>query len=82
MQGLDWCRTTAKSGRVYLHVFDWPAGGELVVPGVGGDVTRAYLLASPASSLALSEAGGSLTIQGPAVAPDDMDTIVVLDLAP
>ena len=82
VQGLDWCRTTAKSGRVYLHVFDWPAGGELVVPGVGGDVTRAYLLASPASSLALSEAGGSLTIQGPAVAPDDMDTIVVLDLAP
>ena len=27
LQGLDWCRTTAEPGRVYLHVFDWPQNG-------------------------------------------------------
>ncbi len=27
IQGQAWCRSTAKPGKVYLHVFDWPEGG-------------------------------------------------------
>ncbi|MGI8916134.1 MAG: alpha-L-fucosidase, partial [Chloroflexota bacterium] len=38
LQGLDWCRTTAKPGKVYLHVFQWPAGGTLTLPATVGAV--------------------------------------------
>src|SRR2546425_1841376 len=37
-------RATSKPGRIYLHVFDWPADGVLQVPSTGKLVTKAYLL--------------------------------------
>jgi alpha-L-fucosidase len=43
-QHLPWGRSTTKGNTIYLHVFDWPDGGLLDVPGVMGDVDRAYLL--------------------------------------
>ena len=36
IQGVDWLRTTVKPGRLYLHVFEWPAGGVLEIPGIEG----------------------------------------------
>ena len=42
---LPWGRCTQKPGKLYLHVFDWPKDGELVVPGLKNQVTKAYLLA-------------------------------------
>jgi len=42
---LPWGRCTAKPGKLYLHVFDWPADGKLEVPGLKDKVKRAYLLA-------------------------------------
>ncbi|HZO31785.1 MAG TPA: alpha-L-fucosidase [Chloroflexota bacterium] len=82
LQGLAWARTTAKPGTVYLHVFDWPAGGTLTVPALPQKVTSARLLADPsAGPLAVSEGADGLTIQGPAGAPDPADSVVVLTLA-
>ena len=79
VQGVEWCRTTAKPGKVYLHVFDWPQGGVLKVPGV--KASSAYLLADPArKALPLTAAGDAVTIQGPAAAPDKVDTVVVLSV--
>ena len=45
IQGVDWLRTTIKPGRLYLHVFEWPAGGVLAIPGIEG--RQAYLLGDP-----------------------------------
>ncbi len=42
---LPWGRCTQKPGKLYLHVFDWPKDGELLVPGLKNKVTQAYLLA-------------------------------------
>jgi len=82
IQGMGWCRTTAKPGAVYLHVFDWPQRGELRLPALPHGVGRAYLLADlRKASLPLRTAGSELSIQGPAIAPDDRDTVVVLELA-
>lgn len=82
LQGLAWARTTAKPGTVYLHVFDWPAGGTLTVPALPQKVTAARLLADPsAGPLTVSEGADGLTIQGPAGAPDPADSVVVLTLA-
>ncbi len=82
VQGLDWCRTMAKPGKVYLHVFDWPADGVLRLPGLTGRVTGATLLADPgAGALEVVQSGGEVTVRGPAAAPDPVDSVVVLDLA-
>ncbi len=45
LKPLSWGRCTQKDGMLYLHVFDWPKDGKLVVPGMYGAVKRAYLLA-------------------------------------
>jgi hypothetical protein len=42
---LDWGRCTVRGTRLYLHVFNWPVNGKLVVPGLKNEVRKAYLLA-------------------------------------
>jgi alpha-L-fucosidase len=77
LQGLGWGRTTAKAGKVYLHVFDWPKGGAVQISGLAA--SGAYLLADPSrAALSLAGAGQALTIRGPAQAPDGIDTVIVL----
>lgn len=77
LQGLEWARTTAKGGKVYLHVFDWPKGGEIKLTGIAA--SSAHLLADPSrTALPLTGAGQALTIHGPAQAPDGIDTVIVL----
>ena len=79
LQGLAWCRTTAKSGIIYLHVFHWPNGGKLGLPGMAGQIEAAHLLADPAQSpLTITADGEDAVIMGPALALDPVDTVVVL----
>lgn len=79
IQGVDWLRTTSKPGRLYLHIFEWPTGGMLAIPGIEG--RQAYLLGDPQQRpLPLGVHDGVLTIQGPAAAPDAQDTVVVVIL--
>jgi len=76
---LAWGRATKKPGRLYLHVFNWPADGQLVVPGLGNEVAKAYLLARPdAEPLAVTRSGDNVLVKVPAEAPDPIDTVVVL----
>jgi alpha-L-fucosidase len=77
IQGAVGRRSTVKGGKTYLHVFEWPAGGRLQLD---LKATRAYLLADPAQApLHITAASGGITIQGPATAPDEIDTVVVLE---
>ena len=80
IQGLGWCRSTVKPGKLYLHVFDWPSEGEIVVPGMG-KATKAYLLSDTSQAvLPVTARGDDLLVRGPAEAPDAIDTVVVLDI--
>ncbi len=79
IQGVPWCRSTAKAGRLYLHVLDWPRGGVIAIPGLQQQVGRAHLLADPQTALSLSRQGDDLLVRGPASAPDAVDTVLVLD---
>jgi alpha-L-fucosidase len=77
-----WGRATSKSGRLYLHVFDWPANGTLDVPAFGHKVKTARLLASPDAALTVKPAAsGGITIAVPASAPDKIASVIELDLA-
>ena len=53
---LAWGRCTQKPGKLYLHVFDWPKDGKLLVP-IANRVNKAYLLAQPAVELKSREIG-------------------------
>src|SRR6185503_17549888 len=65
VQGLEWARTTRMGNSVFVHVFNWPSGGQLHLPASIGEATRATLLASGAELPLRREADG-LVIQGPA----------------
>lgn len=79
IQGLEWCRSTAKPGRVYLHVFNWPGESGLRVSGLQNRVTKAYLLAEvECGELEVAHEGSDVVISVPDIAPDPIDTVVVL----
>lgn len=44
---LPWGRSTTKGGILFLHVFDWPRDGVLVVPGLRNRVKSAWRVADP-----------------------------------
>lgn len=46
-----WGRATTKGDTVYLHVYDWPKDGDLVVRGLESQVLRVSLLRDPATRL-------------------------------
>ncbi|HEY4416914.1 MAG TPA: alpha-L-fucosidase [Verrucomicrobiae bacterium] len=83
---LPWGRCTQKAdGKntiLYLHVFDWPTDGKLVVPGLKNQIVDAYLLKPNwiGWHSHLKTAGGNdgVTISLPATAPDAISSTIVL----
>jgi alpha-L-fucosidase len=75
-----WGRCTAKPGRLYLHVFDWPADGRLEVPEITDDVNKAYLLARKRNILRVTHENGNVIIDVPDRAPDPVNTVIVLEM--
>ncbi len=74
----DW-RCTAKPGKLYIHLFKWPAGS-FELPTIKEPVTKAYLLADPQKqSLTVKQNGQNWSIALPATAPDKMDSVLVLE---
>ncbi len=73
-----WGRITAKGNKLYLHVFDWPGDGRLVMENLNKKANRAYVLNTKAKvSGKLSPAGLELWL--PAKMPDRFDSVIVLE---
>ena len=78
---VPWGRCTAKPGKLYLHVFDWPANGKLEVPGLKDHVRKAYLLADKKrAKLPVTRSGDTLVVTVPEKAPDRINTVIVLEI--
>jgi alpha-L-fucosidase len=83
----EWSMITTRPGTVFVHVFDWP-GKQLNIYGIKSRVKRAYLMANPKTSLKMSQKADaandlySLSLQVPARAPDQHDSVVVLETDP
>lgn len=81
---LDWGRCTQKKNgnntTLYLHVFNWPANGQLHVPGVKGKVNSAKLLAN-GKKLITTTGTDDLLINLPAQAPDAISTVIKLEIS-
>jgi alpha-L-fucosidase len=86
---LDWGRCTKKvtpdGTTLYLHVFDWPKDGKLVVPGLKNEIVRAYLLKPNFlgwhKRLPTANDTAGVTVSVPENAPDNISSTVVLKLA-
>ena len=80
---LPWGRCTQKKDgantTLYLHVFDWPAGGKLRVPCLSSRVWSASLLDGGRAVPAAQDADG-VTLTVPIAAPDPISSTVVLKI--
>jgi alpha-L-fucosidase len=78
---LPWGRCTVNGNRLYLHVFDWPSGGELRLPGLRSSPRRAWLLDDPRRKLSVRSVGSDVLVGLSGKATDPMDTVLALELA-
>ncbi|MFH1945052.1 MAG: alpha-L-fucosidase [Acidobacteriota bacterium] len=78
---LDWGRSTTKGRTLYFHVFDWPADGRLVVPGLLTKADRAVLLSSSGEPLDMFVEDDHAVITVPAEAPDKAVSVVACTFA-
>lgn len=80
---LPWGRCTQKNQKggtvLYLHVFDWPSNGELLVPGLKSKVSSATLL-SGKHALAFELREDGLAISVPKAAPNPISSTIVLKI--
>ena len=75
---LSWGCATRKANKLFLHVFDWPKDGKLLVP-LDSPVGGTSLLAGGAV-LNVSSEPGRVVIDLPSVAPDPINSVVVLEI--
>jgi alpha-L-fucosidase len=82
-KNLSWGRCTQKSTtggtRLYLHIFDWPADGKLIVPNLGSQVMNCYLLADK-KKLKPVRTGSDYTIDLSGAEQQKYATVIVLDV--
>src|SRR5205823_3041628 len=80
-QALPWGRCTKKTTTdgvtLYLHVFDWPSDGHLLIPGLKNKVESASLLAN-GEKLDATTADGGVALTLPESVPDKISTTIVL----
>jgi alpha-L-fucosidase len=88
-----WGESTRKGQTLYLHIFDWPTNGQLVVGGLKPDVKNAFMLAfepnqpvaeffpqCPFTRINPLDVSITLPNSSPTI-PDKADTVVVLNCA-
>ncbi len=75
----SWGDSTLKENNLYLHVFEWPKNGKLLVSGVNAEAAKASLLANPQKQLPIERIGPDLEITLPESAPDAANSVILLE---
>jgi hypothetical protein len=75
-----WGFYTKKQGKLYAHVFAWPANRILNVPSLANSINKIYLLNDTTGVLAFTKNNDSITISMPLSAPNATNSVVVLDV--
>ena len=79
--GRAW-RCTAQPGKLYFHIFQWPANGQLEVTGFKARAARAYLLADISrAALKVAQTEDKLTVELPKFAPGKIASVLCVELA-
>ena len=79
---LPWGRSTTKGRTLYLHVFDWPADGKLLVPGLRSEVRSAWRVADPTKAALKFATQGDDKVIEVGISPDPtLVGVVAVELA-
>ena len=83
-ENFEWGRCTKKINKdgstvLYLHVFNWPADGKLVVPGLKSQIQKAYTLKSK-NKVDVQTSDKGMVLALPTIAPDKISSTVVLKI--
>lgn len=73
-------RSATQPGRLLLYVFDWPADGKLLLPGLKSNIKSARLLADPARIVVATRSGDDLLLNVGTTCPDKHVACVTIDL--
>ena len=73
-------RCTTKPGRIYIHVFQWPAG-PLALPGLKHKVLKAAFLADPERTVSFKQTASGVVVSLPGPAPDPIASVVRIDIS-
>ena len=76
----SWGRLTRKGQSLYLHVFNWPADGKLVLTGVTLKATRASLLGETEQDLRVTSGEESVEIILPGLQPEGPVPMIRLEV--
>ncbi|MFI6931052.1 alpha-L-fucosidase [Streptomyces sp. NPDC050287] len=77
----SWGKVTAKSGKLFAHVFSWPTDGVLRIPEIHNSISRVYLLNAPSTSLPYSVASGTINVTVPTGAPNADVSVVCVEVS-
>ena len=75
----SWGESTLKGNDLYLHVFDWPQDGKLLVGGLDAEFSHVSLLADPKTPLVFQRIGPDLQITLPNDPPDSANNVILLN---
>jgi len=80
---LPWGRCTQKEiangTRFYLHVFDWPTDGNLVLPGLLDSPARAFLLTNSQKAFSFNRKEDAVVVHVGTTQSDAVNTVIVLE---
>ena len=75
----DW-RATSKPGKIYAIIFNWPTNGIFELPPIASKVTGAHLLAGK-ETVKFKQTDAGVSISLPAKAPDEVASVICLEIA-
>ncbi|MBC8481443.1 MAG: alpha-L-fucosidase [Planctomycetes bacterium] len=79
---LPWGDVTVKGKRMYLSIFEWPAGGSLYLPGLKTKIRKAKLLGGKwGGGLKFKKVNGWVEIKIPDRGPEKLVSVIELELA-
>ncbi len=80
LHGQSWGQATRNGDKIYLHIFEWPADGKLVVEPFPGQVRTVNLFAG--GPLTFSQKGARLDVALPAQGPDSDVSVITVEIDP
>ena len=72
-------RCTRKGNLLYLHVYQWPQSGSIMLP-AKNQVKRAYLVADRSAALVVKPSPRGTTITLPKTAPDPIASVIAVEI--
>ena len=70
---------TLKGNRLFLHIFEWPSNGRLLVGGLSGEILRASYLSDNSHELSYEKTGADVLFHLPKKAPDAANSVIQVE---